>query len=420
MRAQRRRPGSWPRAHDSGRKGDSHRAAPAPERPGRVESCPAPFPDADRGLASHTSPRLSIRAADGGELGVDQHASARTFRDVSARRRARSSGLCLPVHALHSTTDVRCARKLQRFGAAVARLQQFIGQLEKWHSTVCLLSIGIEYTIGLHMPDLGNSRKQARRERGCIVRARRARESGRSSFCLGLRGRLSLACVSCGLSARWPRGFVTSAGLRCERHRRSTRTRPHSGLHARPPGREDPDLTSRAGRRAQAGHGALRRPQGLDGAARRPRPRGSPRAARPGPRTDDGAVHRYEGTVNQVMGDGIMALFGAPLAHEDHAVRACYAALRMQETVRQYAEGLRRAEGPHRPDPGRPELRRSRRPLDRQRPPDGLLRGRPDHPPRRPHGAARHARLILLAPETLQLAEGYVQVQALGPIPVKG
>src|SRR5215510_8097821 len=42
------------------------------------------------------------------------------------------------------------------------------------------------------------------------------------------------------------------------------------------------------------------------------------------------AVHRYEGTVNQVMGDGIMALFGAPLAHEDHAVRACYAALRMQ------------------------------------------------------------------------------------------
>src|SRR6185312_10798471 len=39
------------------------------------------------------------------------------------------------------------------------------------------------------------------------------------------------------------------------------------------------------------------------------------------------AVHRYEGTVNRVMGDGIMALFGAPLAHEDHAVRACYAAL---------------------------------------------------------------------------------------------
>ena len=57
------------------------------------------------------------------------------------------------------------------------------------------------------------------------------------------------------------------------------------------------------------------------------------------------AVHRYEGTVNQVMGDGIMALFGAPLAHEDHAVRACYAALRMQESVKRYGEGVRRAQG---------------------------------------------------------------------------
>jgi predicted ATPase len=49
------------------------------------------------------------------------------------------------------------------------------------------------------------------------------------------------------------------------------------------------------------------------------------------------AVHRYEGAVNQVMGDGVMALFGAPIAHEDHAVRACYAALAMQAAVKQYA-----------------------------------------------------------------------------------
>ncbi|PWT73916.1 MAG: hypothetical protein C5B46_04860, partial [Proteobacteria bacterium] len=52
------------------------------------------------------------------------------------------------------------------------------------------------------------------------------------------------------------------------------------------------------------------------------------------------AVHRYEGTVNQVMGDGIMALFGAPLAHEDHSVRACYAALRMQEQVSRYSSEM--------------------------------------------------------------------------------
>src|SRR5215472_15669986 len=57
------------------------------------------------------------------------------------------------------------------------------------------------------------------------------------------------------------------------------------------------------------------------------------------------AVHRYEGTVNQVMGDGIMALFGAPIAHEDHAVRACYAALRMQESLKRYTDDTRRAHG---------------------------------------------------------------------------
>ena len=57
------------------------------------------------------------------------------------------------------------------------------------------------------------------------------------------------------------------------------------------------------------------------------------------------AVHRYEGTVNQVMGDGIMALFGAPIAHEDHTVRACYAALAMQGAIRTYAEEVRRTHG---------------------------------------------------------------------------
>src|SRR5215813_14517148 len=57
------------------------------------------------------------------------------------------------------------------------------------------------------------------------------------------------------------------------------------------------------------------------------------------------AVHRYEGTVNQVLGDGIMALFGAPIAHEDHALRACYAALAMQAALRNYADEVRRMHG---------------------------------------------------------------------------
>src|SRR6185437_12784616 len=46
------------------------------------------------------------------------------------------------------------------------------------------------------------------------------------------------------------------------------------------------------------------------------------------------AVHRYEGTINRIQGDGIMALFGAPITHEDNAVRAAYAALEMQKSVR--------------------------------------------------------------------------------------
>jgi class 3 adenylate cyclase len=57
------------------------------------------------------------------------------------------------------------------------------------------------------------------------------------------------------------------------------------------------------------------------------------------------AVHRYEATVNQVLGDGIMALFGAPLAHEDHAMRACYAALAMQAAMQGYAEEVHRTRG---------------------------------------------------------------------------
>ena len=56
-------------------------------------------------------------------------------------------------------------------------------------------------------------------------------------------------------------------------------------------------------------------------------------------------VHRFEGTINQYTGDGIMALFGAPIAHEDHAHRACYSALHIREALREYADELRRTRG---------------------------------------------------------------------------
>jgi class 3 adenylate cyclase len=57
------------------------------------------------------------------------------------------------------------------------------------------------------------------------------------------------------------------------------------------------------------------------------------------------AVHRFEGTVNQYTGDGIMALFGAPIAHEDHAQRACYAALKARDDLRAFTDELRVTEG---------------------------------------------------------------------------
>jgi class 3 adenylate cyclase/tetratricopeptide (TPR) repeat protein len=56
-------------------------------------------------------------------------------------------------------------------------------------------------------------------------------------------------------------------------------------------------------------------------------------------------IHRFEGTVNQYTGDGVMALFGAPIAHEDHASRACYTALDLRSELRRYAEDMKRRHG---------------------------------------------------------------------------
>jgi class 3 adenylate cyclase/tetratricopeptide (TPR) repeat protein len=132
------------------------------------------------------------------------------------------------------------------------------------------------------------------------------------------------------------------------------------------------------------------------------------------------AVHRYEGTVNQVMGDGIMALFGAPLAHEDHAVRACYAALRMQESVTQYAEGVFRSHGV--PIQIRVGLNSGEvvvRAIGSDLHMDYTAVGQTTHLAARMEQMATPG-TILLAPATLQLAEDYVQVAARGPVAVKG
>jgi class 3 adenylate cyclase/tetratricopeptide (TPR) repeat protein len=132
------------------------------------------------------------------------------------------------------------------------------------------------------------------------------------------------------------------------------------------------------------------------------------------------AVHRYEGTVNQVMGDGIMALFGAPLAHEDHAVRACYAAHDMQAAMRRYTKQVRHAHGIE------VQIRVG---LNSG---DVVVRAigsdlRMDYTAvgQTTHLAARMEQLatpgtIRLTADTLRLAEGYIEVKPLGPVPVKG
>ncbi len=132
------------------------------------------------------------------------------------------------------------------------------------------------------------------------------------------------------------------------------------------------------------------------------------------------AVHHYEGTVNQVMGDGIMALFGAPLANEDHAVRACYAALRMQELVRQYADSVRRAEGVSIQirvglNSGEVVVRAISSDLHV----DYSAVGQTTHLAARMEQLAAPGTTLLTA-DTLRLVEGYVRVTSIGPVNVKG
>jgi class 3 adenylate cyclase/tetratricopeptide (TPR) repeat protein len=132
------------------------------------------------------------------------------------------------------------------------------------------------------------------------------------------------------------------------------------------------------------------------------------------------AVHHYEGTVNQVMGDGIMALFGAPLAQEDHAVRACYAALRMQTAISKQAGTMRATHGVSIQmrvgiNSGEVLVRSIGSDLKMDYSAVGQTT----------HLAARMEQLAtggttLVAPDTLRLVEGFVRVNPLGPVAVKG
>src|SRR5262245_19698503 len=132
------------------------------------------------------------------------------------------------------------------------------------------------------------------------------------------------------------------------------------------------------------------------------------------------AVHRFEGIVNQVLGDGIMALFGAPIAHEDHALRACYASLAMQTAMRDYTEEVRRAQGLELHvrvglNAGEVVVRTIGNDLHM----DYSAVGQTTHLAARMEQLASPGSIRLTA-ATLRLVEGMVQVNDLGPIPVKG
>src|SRR6516225_2527658 len=132
------------------------------------------------------------------------------------------------------------------------------------------------------------------------------------------------------------------------------------------------------------------------------------------------AVHWYEGTVNQVMGDGIMALFGAPIGHEDHAVRACYAALRMQRRVDLYADGLQRAGGtPVQIRVGVHSGEVVVRSIGSDLHMDYIAVGQTTHLAARMEQMAKPGS-VLVTEATLTLTEGYVQVRPLGAVTVKG
>ena len=132
------------------------------------------------------------------------------------------------------------------------------------------------------------------------------------------------------------------------------------------------------------------------------------------------AVHKYEGTVNQVAGDGIMALFGAPLAHEDHALRACYAALALQEEMRRYRQTLGQSEESGLQigvgmNSGEVVLRS----IDIDINIEYTAIGHTTHLAARMQELAGPG-IVLMSSTTLRQVEGFVQVESLGPVQAKG
>ncbi len=175
-----------------------------------------------------------------------------------------------------------------------------------------------------------------------VVRCPRCHASAAeaAAFCEECGARLERACPSCGAPAGSAAKFCRSCGAPLQADERAPATFTPSHLATK-------ILASRAaleGERKQVTalfadlRGSMDLLEGLD-------PEEARRLMDPAVQLMMDAVHRYEGTVNHVLGDGIMALFGAPIAHEDAPRRALYAALAIRDSVSRYGERVRRERG---------------------------------------------------------------------------
>ncbi|MCP4328561.1 MAG: tetratricopeptide repeat protein [Alphaproteobacteria bacterium] len=241
-------------------------------------------------------------------------------------------------------------------------------------------------------------------------------------FCEQCGGRLELACPSCGAMGPPSRKFCGSCGQLVDTPSADGGSKFETPRHYTPPFLAEKILKSRDALAAERKQvtvlfaditGSLELIDGSD-----------PEEARTfldaAVETMMGAVHRYEGTVNNVLGDGIMSLFGAPIANEDHAVRACYAALTIQEAIGHFSVTMREQHGfeiqarvgIH---SGEVVVRAIGNDLNLNYDAIGQTT----------HLAARMEQLaapgtVRITAETLRLAEGFVDVRALGKVPVKG
>src|SRR3990172_4392110 len=161
-----------------------------------------------------------------------------------------------------------------------------------------------------------------------------------AAFCEECGTRFERICPSCRTPAGVSAKFCRSCGAPRGAHDRSPAAFPPSHLASK-------ILASRAaleGERKQVTalfadlRGSMELLEGMD-------PEEARRLMDPAVQIMMDAVHRYEGTVNHVLGDGIMALFGAPIAHEDAPRRALYAALAIRDLVARYGEQARRERG---------------------------------------------------------------------------